>query len=66
METDLDDILALLPMRSIVTELAQEIERMRLEAGITTEEMLNDLRKQRERYYKEKYLSGKKDHPSVS
>ena len=53
--TDYDDILALLPATSIVVELAQEIERARLEAGLTTEEMLEDLRRQRQQYYEENY-----------
>lgn len=65
METNFDDILALLPATSIVTELAREIERARIEAGITTEEMLEGLRRERLRYYEEKYGAGKQDHPSV-
>jgi hypothetical protein len=33
-----------------VPELAREIERLRVEAGLTTEELLAGLREQRQRY----------------
>jgi hypothetical protein len=39
----------------MVPELAREIERTRIEAGLTVEELLAGLREQRERYYAEKY-----------
>jgi len=39
----------------MVPELAREIERMRLEAGLSIEDLLSSLREQRERYYREKY-----------
>lgn len=52
---DLDGIFVFVPMVPIVTELASEIERLRLEAGLSVDELLDDLRKQRERYTKEKY-----------
>lgn len=52
---DLDGILVLTPMAPIVPELAREIERARLEAGLSVEEMLAGLREQRERYYAETY-----------
>ena len=54
---DLDGIFVLTTMAPIVPELAREIERMRQEAGLTVEEMLVDLRAQRERYHREKYGS---------
>lgn len=54
---DVDGVFVLTPMSPIVPELAREIERMRIEAGLTTEEMLEDLRQQRGRYYEEKYGS---------
>lgn len=38
-----------------VAQLAQEIERARIEAGLTTAELLASLREQRERYYAEHY-----------
>ena len=60
--TDYADILALLPATSIVAELAQEIERARLEAGLTTEEMLEDLRRQRQQYYEEHYGPERSSH----
>jgi len=54
---DLDGILVLTPMVPMVPELAQEIERARLEAGLSVEELMKSLREQRERYYQEKYAS---------
>jgi bifunctional DNA-binding transcriptional regulator/antitoxin component of YhaV-PrlF toxin-antitoxin module len=52
---DLDGIFVLMPMTPIVLELAREIERARVEAGLSVEEMLTSLREQRERYVREKY-----------
>ena len=52
---DLDGIFVFVPMVPMVPELANEIERIRLEAGLNIDELLDDLRKQRERYHKEKY-----------
>ena len=52
---DLDGIFLLTPMAAIVPELAREIERARLEAGLTTEDLLRSLREERERYVTEKY-----------
>lgn len=52
---DLDGILVLTPMAPMVPELAREIERARLEAGLSINEMLAGLREQRERYYAETY-----------
>lgn len=52
---DLDGVLVLTPMVTMVPELAREIERARLEAGLTTEELLGALREQRERYHRENY-----------
>jgi bifunctional DNA-binding transcriptional regulator/antitoxin component of YhaV-PrlF toxin-antitoxin module len=52
---DLDGIFAFVPITPMVPELAREIERLRLEAGVSMEELLQDLRAQRERYNKEKY-----------
>ncbi len=56
---DIDGIFVLVPMSPLVPELAREIERARIEAGLSTEEMLNALREQRERYVAEKYGIGK-------
>jgi AbrB family looped-hinge helix DNA binding protein len=50
---DLDGIFVLTPMVPMVPELAREIERARLEAGLSTEELLQSLREQRERYAQE-------------
>ena len=52
---DLDGILVLMPMAPLVPELAREIERARIEAGLSVEEMLTSLREQRERYVREQY-----------
>jgi len=52
---DLDGIFVLTPMVPLAPELAREIERLRLEAGLSTEELLDGLRQQRERYYRETY-----------
>ncbi len=52
---DLDGVFVLTPMVPMVPELAREIERVRLEAGLSTEELLNSLREQRERYHQENY-----------
>jgi len=55
---DLDGVFVLTRMVSLVPELAQEIERLRLEAGLTTEHLLEGLREQRERYHAETHGSG--------
>lgn len=52
---DFDGIFVLTPMAPMAPELAREIERLRLEAGLTTDELLAGLREQRERYYAERY-----------
>jgi bifunctional DNA-binding transcriptional regulator/antitoxin component of YhaV-PrlF toxin-antitoxin module len=48
---DLDGVLVLTPMTPMVPGLAREIERARVEAGLTVEELLASLREQRERCY---------------
>lgn len=55
---DVDGVFILTPMAPIVPELAREIERVRVAAGITTEELLEGLRRQRQRYYEETYGHG--------
>ena len=52
---DLDGIFVLTPLVPMVPELAREIARARIEAGLTVEEMLKGLREQRERYAKDKF-----------
>ncbi len=47
---DLDGIFVLTPMVPMLPELAREIERLRLAAGLTVEELLASLREQRERF----------------
>ena len=54
---DLDGIFILTPMVPLVPELAAEIERLRLEAGISSEELISTLREQRQRYYQDKYAT---------
>jgi AbrB family looped-hinge helix DNA binding protein len=54
---DLDGIFVLTPMVTMVPELAREIERARVEAGLSIEKLLANLREQRERYYRENYAS---------
>ncbi|MBC7249777.1 MAG: AbrB/MazE/SpoVT family DNA-binding domain-containing protein [Anaerolineae bacterium] len=54
---DLDGIFVLTPMVPMVPELAREIERARLEAGLSIEELLANLREQRERYCRENYAT---------
>ena len=51
---DVDGIFVLTPMVPMVPELAGEIERIRQEAGISMEELLQNLREERERYSQEK------------
>ena len=45
---DLDGIFVLSPLVPMVPELAREIERLRLEAGLTTQELLAALRQERD------------------
>ena len=52
---DLDGIFVLTPMVPMVPELAREIEQLRLEAGISTDELIANLREQRAQYYVETY-----------
>ena len=52
---DLDGIFVLTPMVPMVPELAREIERARIEAGLSTDDLLRSLREQRERYRRERY-----------
>jgi bifunctional DNA-binding transcriptional regulator/antitoxin component of YhaV-PrlF toxin-antitoxin module len=58
---DLDGVFVLTPMVPMVPELAREIERARLEAGLSVEELLTALREERERYYGENYAAGASD-----
>ena len=58
---DLDGVFVLTPMVPMVPELAREIERARLEAGLSVEELLGTLREQRERYYRETYAGDRSE-----
>ncbi len=55
---DVDGIFVLSPMTPMVPQLAREIEKLRLEAGLSVEEMLAGLREQRARYNTDKNASG--------
>lgn len=55
---DLDGVFVLTPMVPMVPELAREIERLREEAGFTIEELMLNLREQRQRYSRENDASG--------
>ena len=52
---DLDGIFVLTPMIPMVPELVREIERIRVEAGYSMEELLESLREERETYYNERH-----------
>lgn len=54
---DFDGTMVLTPMAPMVPELAREIERMRLESGLSIEELLVSLRERRERYHEERYAT---------
>ena len=47
---DLDGIFVLTPMVPMVPELAREIERLRVDAGLSLDDLLQALREQRERF----------------
>ena len=55
MLAELGDVVVRALAAPSVTELALEIERARLEAGLSMEELLDSLYEERERYVKEKY-----------
>lgn len=52
---DLDGVFVLSPRASVVPELAAEIERLRIEAGYTTVQLLESLRAVRERSTTERF-----------
>ena len=52
---DLDGTFVLTPLAPMVPELAREIEKARVEAGLSVEELLENLRRQRERYCRDTY-----------
>ena len=54
---DLDGIFVLTPLVPLVPELAREIEKARLEAGLSSAELLAGLREQREQYQQEHYAA---------
>ncbi|MFZ1267017.1 MAG: hypothetical protein WAU95_11175, partial [Anaerolineae bacterium] len=54
---DIEGTMVFTPMVAMVPELAREIERLRLEAGLSLDQLLVSLRQQRERYYEEHYAA---------
>jgi AbrB family looped-hinge helix DNA binding protein len=58
---DLNGVFILTPMVPMVPELAREIEKARIEAGLSIEDLLLNIREQRERYYTEKYANEEDD-----
>ena len=52
---DLQGIFVLTSAPTMVPELARQIEQARLQAGLNTEDLLNALGEQRERYYAERF-----------
>ena len=52
---DLDGAFFLVPRVSVIPKLVAEIERLRQEAGLSMEELLEGLNEQRRRYYQEQY-----------
>jgi AbrB family looped-hinge helix DNA binding protein len=54
---DFDGIIVLAPITQTVVDLAGEIEHLRLEGRLSTDELLAGLREQRERYYVENYAN---------
>ncbi len=55
---DLDGILVETTIKPLVPDLAREIERQRIEAGLDTDELLRALREERARYMAEMYGEG--------
>ncbi|MBM3241531.1 hypothetical protein FJZ31_35060 [Candidatus Poribacteria bacterium] len=52
---DLDGIFLLTPKPSIVSILADKIEQLRQKEGLSIEDLIEGLDKQRQRYFEEKY-----------
>ena len=52
---DMDGVFFLAPKVSVVPKLAAEIEKLREEAGLSLDELLEGLDEQRRRYYEERY-----------
>ncbi len=52
---DFDGVLVLTPLTPMVPDLAREIEKARLEAGLETADLLLTLRDERARYVAETY-----------
>lgn len=52
---DVDGVFVLTPMAPMVPELAREIERLREQSGLSTAELVQQLRATRERLTRERY-----------
>jgi len=56
---DLDGVFILAPKAPLVPKLVAEIERLREEAGLSVEDLLEGLDEQRRRLYEERYGTGR-------
>lgn len=61
MPVDLDGVSAPRLTVPMVAELAREIEQARLEANLSIDELLKNLREQRERYYREQHAASQSE-----
>jgi len=52
---DFDGVFVLAPKVPAVPKLVRELERLRQEAGLEVEDLMNDLDEQRQRLYEERY-----------
>ena len=52
---DLDGVFVLTPLAPMVPQLAHEIEKIRLESGLSIDDLLAGLAEQRERIYVERF-----------
>jgi bifunctional DNA-binding transcriptional regulator/antitoxin component of YhaV-PrlF toxin-antitoxin module len=56
---DLDGVFILAPKAPLVPKLVAEVERLREEAGLSVEDLLEGLDEQRLRLYEERYGTGR-------
>ena len=52
---DFDGVFVLAPKVPTVPKLVRELERLRQEAGLEVEDLMNDLDEERQRLYEERY-----------
>lgn len=51
---DMDGVLLLAPRINLVSKLVGEIERIRLEAGVSMDDLMRGVSEERQRYYEER------------